>query len=185
MVQPAQNWHGQGLTDTLDGTGIGASFCKDRGCALRCNIFDTISADDADAARRTQSHGQDNQKRYSERSFKPLVLVDARDLIKLVDDEDIRIADYVTKLTNQRRWGGCEAPQRFCHRSLCRAIARTQRIGYSGRELEDAGEKQRVHRIKVKAVSSPRGDLPPTAFCRGLPCRRVTDYQSDRRHISY
>ena len=29
-VQPTQNWHGQRLTDALDGAGIGASFCSDK-----------------------------------------------------------------------------------------------------------------------------------------------------------
>jgi hypothetical protein len=45
-----------------------------------------------------------DERRYAESAFQPFRVADARDLIKLVDDEDIHLAPYVTKLTELARW---------------------------------------------------------------------------------
>src|SRR5262249_37166756 len=98
----------------------------------------------------------DVEKTFNDKAFKPLVLTDARDLIRLVDDEDIRLADYVTKLTDQGRWEDAKrlnsfVTARFTELSLQRRVPIIR--GVNSKVLEENGN---FIELKLKQVTNLR-----------------------------
>jgi hypothetical protein len=95
-------------------------------------------------------------KHYSEESFRPLVVATARDLISLVDDEDIRLADYVTKLTDQRRWEDAKllndfVSARFAEVSRARGVSIIR--GVNTKVLQD---NDKFIELKLRQVDSKK-----------------------------